>query len=289
MKTVKTTVHFTHKYLLNPTNPVIVNLIGAGGTGSQVLSALARINHALTALDHAGLIVRLFDDDIVTEANLGRQLFAHAELGMNKAVALIGRINRFFGTNWKAAQRWFDKSILDCRETASANITISCVDTVTARYDVADILKRSAKEYNRSLYKPLYWMDFGNSRHTGQVLLSTVSNIEQPKSGKFEPVGTLPFITDEFAPLLAQANNDDTPSCSLAEALTKQDLFINSSLANMGASLLWQLFREGMIEHRGFFMNLKNFKTQPIPVKQYVVKEITRTKGRAKRTNKQAA
>ena len=51
-----------------------MNLIGAGGTGSQVLTALARMNHALTELNHAGLSVRLWDDDVITEANLGRQL-----------------------------------------------------------------------------------------------------------------------------------------------------------------------------------------------------------------------
>jgi hypothetical protein len=66
--------------------------------------------------------------------------------------------------------------------------------------------------------------------------------------------------------LTASQTNDNTPSCSLAEALTKQDLFINSALANVGASLLWQLFREGMLFNRGFFLNLKEFRTQPLKV-----------------------
>ena len=98
---VKTKVHFTENSLINPTNPVTVNLIGAGGTGSQVLTALARMNHALTELNHAGLSVRLWDDDVITEANLGRQLFAESELGFYKSVALINRVNRFFGSYWK--------------------------------------------------------------------------------------------------------------------------------------------------------------------------------------------
>ncbi|MBU7571458.1 MAG: hypothetical protein KAF41_12550, partial [Flavobacterium sp.] len=59
---------------------------------------------------------------------------------------------------------------------------------------------------------------------------------------------------------------DNTPSCSLAEALEKQDLYINGSLAQMGCSLLWSLFRTGMTSYRGFFINLKNFKSQPIPI-----------------------
>ena len=93
-----------------------VNLIGAGGTGSQVLSALARINHSLIALNHAGIFVRVFDNDIVTNANLGRQLFAASELGLNKAAVLINRINRFFGTDWKAVTSTYP----DNTETKSA-------------------------------------------------------------------------------------------------------------------------------------------------------------------------
>ena len=34
-------VHYTDSYLLNPQHPVTVNLIGGGGTGSQVLTNLA--------------------------------------------------------------------------------------------------------------------------------------------------------------------------------------------------------------------------------------------------------
>jgi molybdopterin/thiamine biosynthesis adenylyltransferase len=80
-KTDKPAVHIVQKELLQPYNPITVNLIGAGGTGGQVLTALARMNHALIALGHAGLFVRVFDDDTVDSANLGRQLFTTAELG----------------------------------------------------------------------------------------------------------------------------------------------------------------------------------------------------------------
>ncbi len=97
-------------------------------------------------------------------------------------------------------------------------------------------------------------------------LLATIGKIEQPKSKKYNAISTLPLPTEEFKELFEQTNDDAAPSCSLAEALTKQDLFINSSLANLGASLLWNLFREGMIQYRGFFMNLKNFRTQPLSI-----------------------
>jgi PRTRC genetic system ThiF family protein len=264
-KTLKPAVHIVQQEILQPYNPVTVNLIGAGGTGGQVLTALARMNHALVALGHPGLMVRVFDDDIVEMANLGRQLFTTAELGLHKSVALINRINRFFGTNWKAeTTRYERKSIV--HETASAVISISCVDTVQARFDIGSLLKQVAKNhYGRSRAK--YWMDFGNSRTSGQVILSTLDHITQPKSELYRPVETLPLLTEEYKDLLmASGETDDTPSCSLAEALTKQDLFINSTLANCGASLLWQMFREGILFNRGFFLNLADFRTQPLKV-----------------------
>ena len=59
MNTAKTAVHFTDNYLPNPTNPISVNLIGAGGTGSKVLTALMEINESLIALGHAGFQVHL--------------------------------------------------------------------------------------------------------------------------------------------------------------------------------------------------------------------------------------
>ena len=262
----RTKVHFVDNVLLNPTNPISVNLIGAGGTGSQVLTALARMSHALTELNHAGLSVRLWDDDVITEANLGRQLFAESELGLHKSVALINRTNRFFGTDWKAETQKFEKDYLNnLPENATASIYISCVDSVKSRFEIAEILNelKIDKGYYRNQSK--YWMDFGNSQFTGQVLLSTIGNIRQPNSEKYETVESLPFVTEEFGELLKQSETeDDTPSCSLAEALEKQDLFINSTLAQMGSSLLWNLFRNGLTENRGFFLNLKEFRTQPI-------------------------
>lgn len=267
MGTSKTAMHFTDNYLLNPTNPVSVNLVGAGGTGSKVLTALMEMNHSLIALEHAGLQVRLWDDDIITTANLGRQRFAQSEVGLHKSVALINRVNRFMGTNWKAETGKFEKDGFGgLPGNAKATITITCVDNVQARFGVADILDGiSTRRNDRD--EPKYWMDFGNGRDTGQVLLSTVGEIGQPESGKYETVASLPFVTEEFGELLKQSEQqDDTPSCSLAEALDKQDLYINSSLTQMGCSLLWSLFRNGMTPYRGFFLNLKEFRSQPVTV-----------------------
>jgi len=267
MNTEKTKVHFTDNHLINPTNPIAVNVIGAGGTGSKLIIALLEMNHSLIELGHAGLFVRLWDDDVITNANLGRQRFAECETGLYKSVALINRANRWAGTNWKAESRKFEKDSLDrLPDNAGASIYISCVDSVKSRFEIADILGRlsNGKAYSN---RPRYWLDFGNSQHTGQVLLSTIGTIKQPNSQKYETVASLPMVTEEFGELLKQSEQqDNTPSCSLAEALEKQDLYINSSLVQMGCSLLWGLFRNGLTPYRGFFHNLKDFRTHPIKV-----------------------
>jgi PRTRC genetic system ThiF family protein len=267
METEKIKMHFTDSYLINPTNPIEVNLIGAGGTGSKVLTALLEMNHSLNEMNHAGITVRLWDDDVVSPANQGRQRFAECEVGLNKAVALINRANRWAGTNWKAETQKFERNNAGkMPEYASASIFISCVDTVKARFEIAEIIKKLVNEtYYRNQAK--YWMDFGNGKFTGQVILSTIGDLKQPNSEKYKTVANLPFVTEEFGDLLKQSEtDDDTPSCSLAEALEKQDLFINGSLAQMGCSLLWNLFRNGMTENRGFFLNLKDFRSHPIKV-----------------------
>ncbi len=262
MKSPLPNVHFVDNHLLAPTNPVTINLIGGGGTGCQVLNRLVSMNESLVCLGHPGIYVRLFDDDIVTKANKGRQIFAESEVGLPKAVALINRTNRFIGTNWKAHCCKFDKHCPD-QNILRANITISCIDTAKGRFEIASLLQKMDKK-TVSNDRPIYWMDFGNTKHAGQVILSTLSKVKQPASKKFNPVPVLPLITKEYKQLLKSVKDDDQPSCSLAEALNKQDLFINPSLAALGGSLLWSMFREGMIHTRGLFLNLKDLRSQPI-------------------------
>src|SRR3546814_809330 len=119
---------------------------------------------------------------------------------MNKAVALVNRINRFFGTNWKARQQRYAKG-----KQQPAMLTISCVDNVAARFEIADELRKQSVNRHSHLHRPLYWVDFGNRQFTGQVILSTIGKLEQPKSKKFRPVNELPLMTEEFKGLLDEA------------------------------------------------------------------------------------
>ena len=260
-------VHYTDKYLINPQHPVTINLVGAGGTGSQVLTCLARLDVTLRALGHPGFFVTLYDPDEVMEANIGRQLFGYSDFGLNKAVCLISRVNNFFGNNWKAVPRLFPATVKDNAEDYMANITITCTDNVNSRLDMWKVLKSAKNVGCQTDYRtPLYWMDFGNAQTTGQAIIGTVQKkIPQPESKIYETVDSLKVIT-QYVNYSAVKVKDSGPSCSLAEALLKQDLFINSTLAQLGCDILWKMFRNGLIEHQGLYLNLNTVKVNPIPV-----------------------
>ena len=186
-------VHYIDNYLINPQHPVTVNLIGAGGTGSQVLTCLARLDTALRGLGHPGLFVTLYDSDIVTEANIGRQLFSPSDIGLNKAQCLVTRMNNFFGNDWKAVPDIYPAALKDARRDNLANIMITCTDNIKSRLDLWNILKAVPVSEYRSHETPLYWMDFGNMQNTGQVILGTVpKKIRQPASKLYETVESLP-------------------------------------------------------------------------------------------------
>ena len=259
-------IHYIDNYLINPQHPVTVNIIGAGGTGSQVLTGLARLDVTLRALGHPGLFVTLYDPDIVTEANIGRQLFGYSDMGLNKAQCLVTRINNFFGNDWKAVPDIFPAMLKNACRDNMANITVTCTDTIKSRLDLWKILKSVyIPEYHDDI-TPLYWMDFGNTQTSGQVVLGTVpKKIKQPASQLYETVGSLKVIT-RLVKYARVKEEDSGPSCSLAEALEKQDLFINSTLAQLGCDILWKMFRKGMIEHHGVFLNLETMKVNPIMV-----------------------
>lgn len=266
-KALQKNIHLAIPYLLNPEHKITINLVGAGGTGSQVLSALCRIHSGLQALGHTGIHVRLFDDDIITDANIGRQLYSPADIGINKAISSISRINRYFGFEWEAMPKRFIMG------EEPLNITITCVDTALARLTINQVLQQPHDGiYTEPFNKRLYWLDFGNSRYSGQVVLGTTNEKEN---------NSLPNITDLFD-LTEIKEEDQGPSCSLAEAIGRQDLFINSTLANLGCNLLWKLFTDGKLNYHGVYLNLETMQVRPIMVPERkesaIKKPIKKTK-----------
>lgn len=253
----KQKVHFVAPYIQNPIHAIDVVLVGAGGNGSQMLSVLARIHTSLLALGKKGLSVTVYDDDTVSEANFGRQLFSLSEVGLNKAVTLVSRFNRFYGTGWHAQARRFNP-----RKDSYGNIIISCVDNVSTRVLIGKNFKDKSQGADENIC--WYWLDLGNAQKCGQVVLGS-ANINQPPVKIADTLSALPLPTEELDFESVDEKNNG-PSCSLAEALRKQDLFVNSSLSQFAGSILWSLFREDAIDKRGFYMNLDKLMVMPIRI-----------------------
>jgi len=252
-------LHYTEKYLLNPPHKVTVDLIGLGGTGSQVLTNLGRMNTALIGLGHPGLHVRCWDDDKVSPSNIGRQLFSPADIGINKAIVLVSRLNSFYGFDWEVMPEKFHVN------TTLSNITITCVDTAAARIEIANILKGTMRE-NQPTDKQYYWLDLGNLQKTGQAVMGTLRTIDQPKDAIHTCSKNLKTVIELLPQIKKIKEKEQGPSCSLAEALHKQDLFINSTLAQFGCNLIWKLFREGCIRFQGCYVNLESLIVNPIKI-----------------------
>jgi len=236
----------------NNLRPVEIHLVGCGGTGSALATRLVQLNMALIALGHPGMKVTVYDPDIVSEANIGRQMFYRADVGHPKASVLVTRINQCTGFSWEAAPIRYS-----LRGYRSPDLLISAVDTGKARIEIGEILRRGTAG--------AYWLDCGNSRSQGQAVFGTVREVEKPKIQ--DVIGRLPTVLDLYPEIRDPAREKDQgPSCSLAEAIEHQDLFINQFIAIEAVEILWRAFRYGFIEYSVAYVSLSPRSVTLLPI-----------------------
>lgn len=247
-------------------HPLSVLVIGAGGTGSQVMMHLGRIHASMLLIGQTGLQVQLLDDDIVSEANMGRQMFSACDIGEYKSKVIIERINRFYGTRWDYGIERFDDAMVIMRP----HIVITCVDTVKSRRYVDAIINKEWRYNNHSGYRSdrlLIWIDAGNGKHTGQIVVGC-------KMHKLPTIFELePNLEDH------ESQDKDTPSCSLIEALEKQDLFINTIVAASIGQIMWDIGYRKQLNTAQVYINLERERmvSKITPEKYYEIqnREIT--------------
>jgi len=238
------TEHTLPKTLFRRGQPLRVLIIGAGGNGSAMLLGLPYLHQAMKVWGHAGgLHVMLVDGDQVTETNCVRQPFASSDVGLNKATVLINRVNLFWGLRWQAHPEHFHKDSLRTN-SAGPHLIIGCVDTRAARLAILSAVTRA----NDST---VYWLDLGNNASSGQFVLGQPLNAANRRTAaRLRTVAELyPEIVD------AEAGEDPLPSCSAAEALERQEPFINQVLATSALAMLARLFHYGTLTHHGAFYN----------------------------------
>lgn len=233
------------------TRRINVLLYGVGATGTQVMDILAQIHGAALDSRHPGISLTAIDGDKVTEANMFRQRFGPSDLGEYKASLLVHRYNLFYGFDWQDVPRFCTVDRHGRAEIpfSEADLIISCVDTAALRVAIA---QGGAAEDSQAL-----WLDFGNTEHRGQVVLGHLS----PRAKKDEIY--LPNIFD-LRPELATMKDTKRQSCSLAEALSQQELLVNRAVALQGMQILMNLLQHGKLTIHGAFIETRECRSRPL-------------------------
>ena len=274
--------HNIHRELLR--RPVRVLIVGCGGTGSAIAAGLPYLHQAMLACGHpGGLQVTIMDGDTISPTNCVRQPFSRSEVGLYKAVVMVNRINIFWGLSWEAVpahlsdRKALSPSYENC--IGRTHIVIGCVDTRAARAVIRDTTG------NFSTVD--YWLDVGNNTDSGQFILGEPLNeVNRRARTRLRTVAEwFPEIVD------ASLDNDGLPSCSAAEAIERQEPFVNQTLAQHALGLLARLFRYGMTAYYGGFVNLASGACAPLPVvpglwRKAVARRRRAMKGREAKTSR---
>lgn len=236
---------------------VAIDLVGCGGTGSRLLPLLADLDLALKQFGQPGLYVAVADPDVVTEPSVGRTLFTASDIGQYKASVAVTRVNMVYGNLWRAWPVKYEYPIWNMERAGEApDIVITCTDSLRSRAEIYRQMLTSGRR------PPYYWLDSGNDADTGQVILGEIDG----HMGRNTP--PLRTVVDVFPGMLeeAQTEDEEPESCTLADALSRQGLYINRHVAMHAAELLWRLFRDGGLNHHGVFINARTGRTNPLPI-----------------------
>lgn len=218
---------------LAPKKEATIVLVGCGGTGSFLAEAVCRL------LIGRNADLYLVDMDRVEAHNVARQAFDAAEVGRFKAQALAERLARRFDRTIGYSVLPYDRQ-LHAQVFAAAsrlNLLVGCVDDAAARSAISETLKGS--------FSNVWWLDAGNGRNAGQVLLG---NALRPEALRGAFVPHLEVCRALPAPSLQRPDLLDAPptpqpalDCAEAVAHELQGPTINQVVAAVAATFVEKL------------------------------------------------
>ena len=217
-------------------------LVGCGGTGGWLAPTLVRLTKILIDQGCSVSLI-LIDHDQVEKVNIPRQNFIQADLGLNKAQVLALRYGMAYGVEVMAIAEHFNPEMVRA-DYNSLSVVIGCVDNSAARIAIAKTLQKNLP----NTAPRILWLDGGNTRTQGQVLLGSWSEPEQNPTlfahiGQVDdtnnftkPVGCVhlpsPSIQhpELLQPLPEESLNHDL-SCEELASRNAQSLLINQRVA----------------------------------------------------------
>lgn len=229
-----------------------VMVVGCGGTGGFVAEGLCRL------LDPKEKIC-LIDFDRVEENNLRRQNFYPKDLGMYKSEALAKRLSTQYG-------REIIYSISPYEDSHSMGevIMIGCVDSAQGRQAIRNACGHRG-----------WWIDSGNSEHSGQVLIGNETEINKEvfkKSFESQRIKVLPAPNLQAPSILIPTAIQE--GCAEAIEDNRQSPVINQAM-----SVLILQFVERLLSHKltwmGAYLDLEAGTLSTVPATPKEVSRIT--------------
>jgi PRTRC genetic system ThiF family protein len=243
-----------------PPHGFSVLLVGCGGTGSFLAQSLARLAYHVKQAGETEIAMGFMDGDVVEPKNVGRQLFAPAEVGMNKAEALAARFNAALGLKITAFPRMATGEILGMVGTGSGStgILVGAVDSAAGRRALdAALLSNQWR----------LWLDCGNHEHAGQVVVGTAIKQDQLQ-GAFALGGmcsALPAASLLY-PELLQDQAAPVIDCAAAMAQNIQSLTVNQMMASIATEYLYKLIVRRRITTFQTVVDLETLSATSTPI-----------------------
>lgn len=247
-------------------NKLRIIQVGAGGTGSFAALAIARL---LYELKESGKAVELLivDPDVVEGGNIPRSNFCAAEIGSFKAQTLAKRITLAWGLECGYSNEAFDaEEHLKQGSTDYRTLTVivGCVDNHLARRDIHSAVEKY-QGYRSDDAANIWWIDGGNGKASGQVLLgSMIKRIkpEQHFSGssicRSLPAPSLlhPDLLEKEKPH-SKSEMSDGQSCPDRIRLGEQSLNINQRVAVEMTEMLTAMFLTRSLKRFATYFDLE--------------------------------
>ncbi len=215
-------------------------LVGCGGTGGFLAEAVCRL------LIGSRSRFYLVDPDRVEPHNVARQAFDLSDVGRFKSEVLALRLARRFQREVGYSVLPYDRE-LHARVFGDApgalRLVIGCVDNAAARRAIAETL--DVPTWNTSRVGRVWWLDCGNGRNSGQVLLGNATRPEALRRA-FAPAQQICWALPAPSlqrPDLLQSPPEPRPEPDCAEAIiaAAQGPTINQVVASIAASYVEKL------------------------------------------------
>jgi PRTRC genetic system ThiF family protein len=172
------------------------------------------------------------DPDVVEEKNIGRQNFAPAEIGRNKAVALTRRYSTAFGLRIQCRPQKFQSDFITAKRH-QFTLVVGAVDNAAARKAIHEAIVDSSRL--------VWWLDCGNHEASGQVLLGNTTNSKLPSIEAGHCLD-LPLPTVQHPELLVPDQPaTEAESCAELTIRDAQSLMINQAVATYAAQYVYRL------------------------------------------------